>query len=76
MYNICSVLYLAYALPMYREGRPVGTKRREEKDRADPLKSRKPEIPQTGPGKLHSIHLLYRIFKKAEQTRDSSDEVR
>jgi len=41
-----------HALPMFRDldlGR--GTKRKREKDRMDPRKSRRPELPVTGPGK-------------------------
>ncbi|XP_064604779.1 WD repeat-containing protein 70-like [Liolophura sinensis] len=39
-----------YALPMYREGRPTSTRKTEEKLRKDPVKSRRPELPVTGPG--------------------------
>ncbi|KAF4623358.1 hypothetical protein D9613_001607 [Agrocybe pediades] len=41
-----------HALPMFRDqetGR--GTKRKREKDRMDPKKSRRPELPVNGPGK-------------------------
>lgn len=41
-----------HALPMFRDaegGR--GTKRKAEKDRMDPRKSRRPELPVTGPGR-------------------------
>ncbi|PPQ90468.1 hypothetical protein CVT25_014986 [Psilocybe cyanescens] len=41
-----------HALPMFRDldaGR--GTKRKREKDRMDPRKSKRPELPVTGPGK-------------------------
>ncbi|KAJ3503402.1 hypothetical protein NLJ89_g8448 [Agrocybe chaxingu] len=41
-----------HALPMFRDtdyGR--GTKRKRDKDRMDPRKSRRPELPVTGPGK-------------------------
>lgn len=41
-----------HALPMFRDldlGR--GAKRKREKDRMDPRKSRRPELPVTGPGK-------------------------
>jgi len=42
-----------HALPMFREleGPGRGTKRKAEKDRLDPRKSRRPELPVTGPGK-------------------------
>ena len=41
-----------HALPMFRDLDPGrGTKRKREKDRLDPRKSRRPELPVTGPGK-------------------------
>lgn len=41
-----------HALPMFRDLDPGrGTKRKREKDRMDPRKSHRPELPVTGPGK-------------------------
>ena len=41
-----------HALPMFRDGEIArGTKRKREKDRMDPRKSHRPELPVTGPGK-------------------------
>ncbi|KAF9451784.1 transcription factor [Macrolepiota fuliginosa MF-IS2] len=41
-----------HALPMFRDLEPGrGTKRKREKDRMDPRKSRRPELPVHGPGK-------------------------
>lgn len=40
-----------HALPMFRDGEERGTKRKREKDRMDPRKSRRPELPVTGPGR-------------------------
>ncbi|EIN13578.1 transcription factor [Punctularia strigosozonata HHB-11173 SS5] len=42
-----------HALPMFREGEGIarGTKRKLEKARMDPRKSRRPELPVTGPGR-------------------------
>lgn len=41
-----------HALPMFRDLDPGrGTKRKREKDRMDPRKSRRPELPITGPGR-------------------------
>lgn len=42
-----------HALPMFRdlEGPGRGTKRKAEKDRLDPRKSKRPELPVTGPGR-------------------------
>ena len=41
-----------HALPMFRDLDPGrGTKRKADKDRQDPRKSRRPELPVTGPGR-------------------------
>ncbi|KAF5377544.1 hypothetical protein D9615_005192 [Tricholomella constricta] len=41
-----------HALPMFRDMDPGrGTKRKAEKDRLDPRKSKRPELPVTGPGR-------------------------
>ena len=41
-----------HALPMFRDLDPGrGSKRKREKERLDPRKSRRPEMPVTGPGK-------------------------
>lgn len=41
-----------HALPMFRDGEDgKSTKRKREKERMDPRKSRRPELPVTGPGK-------------------------
>lgn len=41
-----------HALPMFRDGEIVrGSKRKREKDRMDPRKSKRPELPVTGPGR-------------------------
>lgn len=39
-----------HALPMFRVDRPRSTKKQLEKDRKDPLKSKRPDLPVTGPG--------------------------
>ncbi|GBM50678.1 WD repeat-containing protein 70 [Araneus ventricosus] len=39
-----------HALPMFRVDRPKSTKKQMEKDRKDPLKSQRPDLPVTGPG--------------------------
>ncbi|KAG5220784.1 transcription factor [Salix suchowensis] len=43
-----------HALPMFRDGDGIarGSKRKREKDRLDPRKSRRPELPVTGPGRV------------------------
>ncbi|CCM02207.1 uncharacterized protein FIBRA_04287 [Fibroporia radiculosa] len=42
-----------HALPMFRDGDGLtrGSKRKREKERMDPRKSRRPELPVTGPGR-------------------------
>lgn len=41
-----------HALPMFRDMDPGrGTKRKRDKERMDPRKSKRPELPVTGPGK-------------------------
>ncbi|GIY35820.1 WD repeat-containing protein 70 [Caerostris darwini] len=39
-----------HALPMFRIDRPKSTKKQMEKDRKDPLRSQRPDLPVTGPG--------------------------
>jgi hypothetical protein len=42
-----------HALPMFRDGDGIrpGSKRKREKERMDPRKSKRPELPVTGPGR-------------------------
>lgn len=70
-----------HALPMFRDldlGR--GTKRKREKDRMDPRKSRRPELPVTGPGKggrvgasatQHVVQNLVRDTMRDEDPREA-----
>lgn len=39
-----------HALPLFREERARSTRKQMEKDRMDPLRSRRPDLPMTGPG--------------------------
>ncbi|XP_022317933.2 WD repeat-containing protein 70-like [Crassostrea virginica] len=39
-----------YALPMFKETKSTSTKKFEEKVRKDPVKSKRPDLPMTGPG--------------------------
>ncbi|KAH6917622.1 hypothetical protein BKA70DRAFT_1215831 [Coprinopsis sp. MPI-PUGE-AT-0042] len=64
-----------HALPMFRDMDPGrGTKRKREKDRMDPRKSRRPELPVTGPGKGGRVgasatqHLVQHLVR--DTTRD------
>jgi hypothetical protein len=40
-----------YALKMFRQARPTSTRKHEERLRNDPVKSHRPELPISGPGK-------------------------
>ncbi|KAG5719307.1 hypothetical protein E4T56_gene13288 [Termitomyces sp. T112] len=70
-----------HALPMFRDMDPGrGTKRKAEKDRLDPRKSRRPELPVTGPGKggrvgasatQHVVQNLVRDTTRDEDPREA-----
>ena len=57
-------LFIAHALPLFKEEKPRSLKRKREKDRADPLLSRKPEAPIGKRGE--SIHTVIRHQKPVE----------
>jgi len=67
-----------HALPMFREGeiaRGMG-KRKREKERSDPRKSRRPELPVTGPGKGGRVgasatqHVVQNLVKDTTREED------
>ncbi|KAI0786018.1 transcription factor [Abortiporus biennis] len=70
-----------HALPMFRDGEVGrGSKRKREKDRMDPRKSRRPELPVTGPGKggrvgasatQHVVQNLVRDTTRDEDPREA-----
>ncbi|KAK2462082.1 hypothetical protein APHAL10511_006545 [Amanita phalloides] len=70
-----------HALPMYRDLDPGrGTKRKRDKERLDPKKSRRPELPVTGPGKggrvgasatQHVVQNLVRDTTRDEDPREA-----
>lgn len=71
-----------HSLPMFRDGDGIvkGTKRKREKDRMDPRKSRRPELPVTGPGKggrvgasatQHIVQNLVRDTTRDEDPREA-----
>ncbi|KAF9229667.1 transcription factor [Gyrodon lividus] len=71
-----------HALPMFKDGDGIvkGTKRKREKDRMDPRKSRRPELPVTGPGKggrvgasatQHVVQNLVRDTTRDEDPREA-----
>ena len=67
-----------HALPMFREGEIArGTgKRKREKERSDPRKSRRPELPVTGPGKGGRVgasatqHVVQNLVKDTTREED------
>lgn len=69
-----------HALPMFRDGDGIvkGTKRKREKDRMDPRKSRRPELPVTGPGKGGRVgasatqHIVQNLVRDSTRDQDVS----
>lgn len=69
-----------HALPMFREGEQGnrGSKRRREKERMDPRKSRRPEMPVTGPGKGGRVgasatqHVVQNLVRDTTRDEDVS----
>lgn len=69
-----------HALPMFRDLDPGrGTKRKREKDRMDPRKSRRPELPVTGPGRGGRVgasatqHVVQNLVRDTTRDVDVSD---
>ncbi|KAI0034903.1 transcription factor [Vararia minispora EC-137] len=70
-----------HALSMFKDGDEIkGTKRKREKDRQDPRKSRRPELPVTGPGRggrvgasatQHVVQNLVRDTTRDEDPREA-----
>lgn len=68
-----------HALPMFRDMDPGrGTKRKRDKDRLDPRKSRRPELPVTGPGKGGRVgasatqHVVQNLVRDTTRDEDVS----
>lgn len=69
-----------HALPMFKDGDGIvkGTKRKREKDRLDPRKSRRPELPVTGPGKGGRVgasatqHIVQNLVRDTTRDEDVS----
>ena len=47
---VISLDFTAHALPLFRDDQPKSLKRKREKERANPVLSRKPEAPIPGKG--------------------------
>ncbi|KDQ63863.1 hypothetical protein JAAARDRAFT_120014 [Jaapia argillacea MUCL 33604] len=68
-----------HALPMFRDGEVArGGKRKREKDRLDPRKSKRPELPVTGPGKGGRVgasatqHVVQNLVRDTTRDQDVS----
>ena len=68
-----------HALPMFRDGEITrGTKRKREKDRMDPRKSKMPELPVTGPGRGGRVgasatqHVVQNLVRDTTRDEDVS----
>ena len=72
-----------HALPMFKDGDGIvkGIKRKRERDRLDPRKSRRPELPVTGPGKGGRVgasatqHVVQNLVRNTTRDEDVSDLV-
>ena len=80
-------IVVPHALPMFRDGDDIiaaigsmATKRKREKERNDPRKSRRPDLPVTGPGKGGRVgasatqHLVQNLFRDTTRDVDVSVE--
>jgi hypothetical protein len=72
-----------HALPTFRDLDPGrGTKRRRDKERMDPRKSRRPELPVTGPGKGGRVgasatqHIVQNLVRDTTRDVDVSMDFR
>lgn len=68
-----------HALPMFRDGEDArSTKRKRDKERLDPRKSKRPELPVTGPGKGGRVgasatqHVVQNLFRDTTRDQDVS----
>lgn len=68
-----------HALPMFRDGEGgTSVKRKREKERMDPRKSKRPELPVTGPGKGGRVgasatqHVVQNLFRDTTRDQDVS----
>ncbi|KII93449.1 hypothetical protein PLICRDRAFT_101603 [Plicaturopsis crispa FD-325 SS-3] len=67
-----------HALPMFRDNEGPGGKRKREKERMDPKKSRRPELPVTGPGRGGRVgasatqHVVQNLVRDTTRDEDVS----
>lgn len=69
-----------HALPMFRDGEEGRSmKRKREKERLDPRKSKRPDLPVTGPGRGGRVgasatqHVVQNLFRDTTRDEDVSD---
>ncbi|CAG8488482.1 2266_t:CDS:10 [Acaulospora morrowiae] len=73
-YEIDRPIIAPHSLSLFRDDRPKSTKRKREKLRKDPVASRRPDLPVSGPGKGGKIgssltqHIMKELIK--DTTRD------
>ena len=67
-----------HALPMFKDDNGMSNKRKREKERADPVKSKRPELPMVGQGKggrigaSATVHTVQRLFRNSVRDEDVS----
>eukprot|EP00744_Colponema_vietnamica_P016053 GILI01022508.1.p1 GENE.GILI01022508.1~~GILI01022508.1.p1 ORF type:complete len:507 (-),score=129.06 GILI01022508.1:144-1664(-) len=82
-FNVAMPIINPHALPMYRDSSTKNRKRQREKERLDPIKSHKPELPMSGPGRGGRLMgtgtltqtYMKAIFQKPEDEMDVRDSI-
>lgn len=77
---VAPAIITPHALPMFRDGDGLmgASKRKREKDRMDPRKSRRPDLPVSGPGKGGRVgasatqHLVQHLVRDTTRDEDVS----
>ncbi|KAI8998158.1 transcription factor [Gaertneriomyces semiglobifer] len=70
-----------HALPMFKDDEPRSTKRRREKMRNDPVATRRPDIPISGPGRGGKIgtsltaHIMRGLIKDTTRDEDPREAI-
>lgn len=73
-------IHTPHALPMFKDGDGLiaGSKRKREQGKMDPRKTRRPELPVTGPGKGGRVgasatqHLVQHLVRDTTRDEDVS----
>ncbi|TPX60548.1 hypothetical protein PhCBS80983_g01703 [Powellomyces hirtus] len=70
-----------HALPMFKDDQPQSTKRRRDKLRADPMATRRPDQPLTGPGRGGKVgtnvtqHIMKGLIKDTMRDEDPREAI-